>query len=199
MSVRRPRLAVLVSGSGRSLANLAERAVDGRLSAEVALVVASKPGIGALAHAARHGIEALVVDPARELEPDAYSRAVFEACEQRAIDLVVLAGFLRFLPIPRRWEGRVINIHPSLLPAFGGLGFYGERVHRAVLERGCQVSGCTVHYATNEYDAGPILVQRAVPVFADDTPQTLAARVFEQELEALPQAIELALARRLPR
>ncbi len=198
MSAPRPRLAVLVSGSGRSLANLAERAADGRLPAEVALVIASKPGIGALAHAQRHGLESLVVDPGRELDPGAYSRAVFEACEGRGIDLVVLAGFLRFLPIPARWEGRVLNIHPSLLPAFGGQGFYGERVHRAVLERGCQVSGCTVHYATNEYDAGPILVQRAVPVFADDTPASLAARVFEQELEALPQAIELALARARP-
>lgn len=192
---RRKRVAVLVSGSGRSLANLAEGIARGELDFDIPLAIASRAGIGALAHAERHGIEALVLDPGRELGPAAYSEAVFGACEARAIDLAVLAGFLRFLPIPPAWEGRVINIHPSLLPAFGGQGFYGLRVHAAVLERGCQFSGCTVHYVTNEYDAGPILLQRCVPVLPDDTPATLAARVFEQELEALPRAIELALAR----
>lgn len=196
MSPTRGRVAVLVSGGGRSLANLAERAASGRLACDLVLVISTRAGVGALDHAAAHGIEALVIDPARELAPETYSEEVFAACEARAVDLVVLAGFLRFLPIPERWQGRVLNIHPSLLPAFGGQGFYGERVHRAVLERGCQFSGCTVHYATNEYDAGPILVQRCVPVLPDDTPASLAARVFEAELEALPAAIELALARR---
>ena len=189
------RVAVLVSGGGRSLANLAEEVRAGNLRCELALVIASRAGIGGLDVAAQNGIEALVIDPARALEPAAYSEAVFAACEERDIALVVLAGFLRFLPIPERWLGRVLNIHPSLLPAFGGKGFYGLRVHEAVLKRGCKFSGCTVHYVTNEYDAGPILAQRCVPVLPDDTPEVLAARVFEEEKRALPAAIEEALAR----
>ena len=102
---------------------------------------------------------------------------------------MVLAGFLRMLVLPDGWEGRVLNIHPSLLPAFGGKGFYVDRVHRAVLERGCKLSGCTIHYEDEEYDHGPILAQEAVPVEADDDAARLAARVFEAELVAYPHAI----------
>jgi phosphoribosylglycinamide formyltransferase-1 len=105
----------------------------------------------------------------------------------------VLAGFLRLLLLPEAWVGRVLNIHPALLPAFGGKGYWGERVHRAVLERGVQFTGCTVHYVTNEYDAGPIVLQRCVAVRPDDTVASLAARVFEQERRALPEAIRLHL------
>ena len=111
----------------------------------------------------------------------------------------MLAGFLRLLVVPERWLGRVLNIHPALLPAFGGKGFYGERVHRAVLEAGERVTGCTVHYVTNEYDAGPILLQREVPVLPGDTPESLAARVFEAEQRALPDAVRLHLERRRSR
>lgn len=192
------RLAVLVSGSGRSLENLCERIDAGDLAAGVALVVSNRADAYALERARRRSITALVVDPERQLAPEEFSQRVFAACEAAGADLVVLAGFLRFLPVPAAWEGRVLNIHPSLLPAFGGKGCYGDRVHAAVLARGVQYTGCTVHYVTNEYDAGPILLQKVVPVEPGDDVHALAARVFEAEKIALPEAIALHAARRLP-
>ncbi len=183
------RFAVFVSGTGRHLENLAELAARGELPGSPVLCVSNKTGVAALDRAARAGIEALVLDPARDMDDTAFSRAAFEAVEARGCDTVVLAGFLRKLLVPPHWSGRVVNIHPSLLPAFGGKGYYGERVHRAVLERGCQVSGCTVHLVDDEYDHGRIILQRWCPVEADDTPATLAARVFTEELAALPEAL----------
>lgn len=183
------RLAVLVSGGGRSLENLAEVIARGELDASVELVIANKAGIGALERCERLGITSEVIDAGRALAPTDFSAAVFERVAAAECDLVVLAGFLRFLPIPDAWIGRVINIHPSLLPAFGGKGFYGDRVHAAVLERGVQFTGCTVHYVDNEYDHGPILLQRCVAVEPDDDVHALAARVFEEEKVALPEAI----------
>jgi folate-dependent phosphoribosylglycinamide formyltransferase PurN len=111
--------------------------------------------------------------------------------DERKVDLVCMAGFLSYWIIPDRYLGRVMNIHPALLPAFGGEGMYGHHVHEAVLARGCKVSGCTVHFVNNTYDDGPIVLQRAVPVRAEDTPDRLAARVFEQECIAYPEAIRL--------
>jgi len=188
------RLAVLVSGSGRSLENLAEVIERRELDAEIALVVSNTPKAFALERAARLGIEALVIPPGDFDGPDAFGRAVFAAIEARGCELVVLAGFLRFLPVPDAWLGRVINIHPALLPKFGGKGYYGDRVHRAVLEACEKETGCTVHYVTNEYDAGPPILQRVVPVRAGDTVKTLGARVFKEELRALPEAIRRHLA-----
>lgn len=192
----KPRLAVLVSGSGRSLENLCERIDAGGLAAEVALVVSNRADAYALERARRRSIPALVVDAAKELAPEEFSRRVFAACEAAGAELVVLAGFLRLLPVPREWAGRVVNIHPSLLPAFGGKGYYGDKVHAAALARGVQWSGCTVHYVTDEYDAGPILLQKVVPVLPGDDVHALAARVFEAEKEALPEALALHFARR---
>lgn len=183
------RFAVLVSGTGRHLENLARLAAAGELDGTPALVVSSKAGVAALDRAARAGVPALVLDPERKLSPVEFGEAAFEAIEGHGCDTVVLAGFLRMLVVPARWSGRVVNIHPSLLPAFGGQGFYGDRVHRAVLERGCEVTGCTVHLVDDEYDHGRVLVQRWCPVEADDTPATLAARVFTEELAALPEAL----------
>lgn len=183
------RVAVLVSGGGRSLENLAERIRAGTLDCEIVLVLANAPETFALQRARRLGLAQVVVAHREFPDPQVYSQRVFAELERAEVDLVVLAGFLRLLAIPERWLGRVINIHPSLLPAFGGRGFYGRRVHEAVLARGVQFTGCTVHYVTNEYDAGPILLQRCVPVRADDTPDSLAARVFEEEKLALPEAI----------
>jgi folate-dependent phosphoribosylglycinamide formyltransferase PurN len=129
-----------------------------------------------------------VLPPAgRPLEE--WSAAVFAACRAADADLVVMAGFLHLVRIPADFAGRVINIHPSLLPAFGGQGFHGMHVHRAVLEQGCTVSGCTVHLVDDEYDHGRILLQETVPVLADDSPESLAARVFAAECRALPEAI----------
>jgi formyltetrahydrofolate-dependent phosphoribosylglycinamide formyltransferase len=175
------RLAVLASGTGRSLENLIARSKEGRLPAEVVHVIASKPGIGALEHAARHAI------PATVCAPD----DVTPLLDRIGPDLVVLAGWLKHWEIPDRWVGRAINIHPSLLPRFGGKGLYGDRVHAAVLAAGERESGCTVHYVTREYDAGPVILQRTCAVLPGDTPHSLAARVFAEELEALPGAISL--------
>jgi formyltetrahydrofolate-dependent phosphoribosylglycinamide formyltransferase len=120
-----------------------------------------------------------------------FSQRIFEACRRARAELVCLAGFLQLLPIPDDFGNRVLNIHPALIPAFCGKGFYGHRVHEAVLAYGAKVSGCTVHFADNQYDHGPIVLQRVVPVLDDDTADTLAARVFEQECEAYPEAIRL--------
>ena len=182
-------IGVLVSGGGRSLENLCETIERGRLAARIALVVSNDPTAGALDRARRREIPTAVVDPDRALAPDAFARAIFAEVDAAGCDLVVMAGFLRLCPVPHAWRGRVLNIHPSLLPAFGGQGFYGNRVHAAVLERGVQFTGCTVHYVDDEYDHGPILLQRCIPVEPDDTVETLAARVFEEEKIALPEAI----------
>lgn len=183
------RIAVLASGGGRSLENLAERADAGEFPAQIALVLVNSPSAGALDRARRLGLEHVLVDHREFRSPADFSAALFREIEARAIDLVVLAGFLRLLIVPERWLGRVLNIHPALLPKFGGKGYFGERVHAAVLAAGESVSGCTVHYVTNEYDAGPPLLQRRVPVKPGDDAHTLAARVFEEEKIALPEAI----------
>lgn len=182
-------IAVLVSGGGRSLENLAENIEAGKLRAKIELVISNRADAFGLQRARDRDLPTRVIDGDKQLDPEAFSQAVFEAVEAANCELVVLAGFLRFLPIPEAWLGRVINIHPSLLPAFGGKGFYGDRVHRAVLERGVQFTGCTVHYVDNVYDNGPILLQRCIEVLPDDDVASLAARVFEEEKLALPQAI----------
>ena len=124
----------------------------------------------------------------------AFSEHVFEVCDAAGVDLVCLAGWLQLLQIPPRWAGRGLNIHPALLPKFGGQGMYGRRVHEAVLAAGERESGCTVHVVTDAYDAGPIVLQRRCPVLPGDTPDTLAARVFAQECEAYPEAIKRSVA-----
>ncbi len=185
-----PRLAVLLSGSGRTLVNLAERIRAGRLHASIALVVASKECLGA-ARARELGIPTQVIRgtiPPEQLEL---------LCREHRIDWVVLAGYLKLLPVPRSLAGRIVNIHPALLPDFGGPGMYGHHVHEAVIKAGRTVSGCTVHLCDDKYDRGPIVLQRECPVRDDDTPDTLAARVFELECETYPAALELLLAGRV--
>ncbi len=193
----RPRLAVLVSGGGRTLENLFARIEAGTLRAEIALVVGSRPGIHGLERARRRGVPSFVVERAAFADDRSFSEALAAALLPADPDLVVLAGFVHLFLFPQRLRWKVMNIHPALLPAFGGKGFYGEKVHRAVLESGAKVSGCTVHYATHAYDAGPIVLQRTVRVLDDDTPASLAARVFEAECEAYPEAISLHLEGRL--
>lgn len=188
------RLGVLVSGGGRSLENLAEVIARGELAAELALVVSSSAEAFALERARRLGIPSVSVLPREHPGAAAYSEAVFAELERARCDVAVLAGFLRLLLLPERWVGRVINIHPALLPDFGGKGFYGDRVHAAVLADGRSESGCTVHYVTNEYDAGPVILQRRVPVEPADDVHALAARVFEAEKLALPEALRRHLA-----
>jgi len=151
-------------------------------------VVSSRDDVRGVRIAKAAGIPVSVVSPRGAALAD-FSHAIFDACERCPTDLVVMAGFLHLVRIPSRFVGRVINIHPSLLPAFGGKGFHGMHVHRAVIDRGCTISGCTVHLVDDEYDHGRILLQKSVPVLPDDTPDSLAARVFAAECEALPEAI----------
>ena len=187
------RLAVLVSGGGRSLENLAEVIARGELAAELALVVSDRDGIGALERAARLDVPQRVVPWSKGLGVAAFSEQVFEAVEAADCDLVVLAGFLRLLAIPPAWNGRVLNVHPSLLPAFGGKGFWGHHVHEAVVARGVEFTGCTVHFVDDRYDEGPIILQRVVRVAPTDDPDAVAAKVFEEEKRALPEAIRRVL------
>jgi len=185
------RLAVLVSGTGRHLENLATLSTDpaADFDAEIGLVISNRPGVGALDRAARFGLRAEVLQGVEGESDEAYGRRVFDLIRAADADTVILAGFLKKLWIPEDFAGRVINIHPSLLPAFGGKGCYGARVHRAVLARGCQVTGCTVHLVDEVYDNGQMLLQRWCAVHPEDTPEALAARVFEEELLALPEAL----------
>lgn len=190
------KLAVLVSGGGRSLENLVERTHAGTLAAEVVLALSDRPGIGALERCARLGIPAQVLDYKALGGAPGFSARVFQELDRREVTLCVLAGFLRLLQVPPAWRGRVLNIHPALLPKYGGKGFYGDHVHAAVLAAGERETGCTVHLVDDQYDHGAHLLQRRVPVLAGDDVHTLAARVFEAEKEALPEAITLLLARR---
>lgn len=184
------RLAVCVSGGGTTLQNLQDRIASGELRARIVRVVASRPGIGAIAKAERAELPTIVIER-RGKSVEAFSREVFESVRSAGADLVVLGGFLALLRIPDDYADRVVNVHPSLIPAFCGRGFHGEAVHRAAIESGAKVSGCTVHFADQTYDTGPIILQRPVPIFDDDTPEMLAARVFAAECEALPEAIRL--------
>jgi formyltetrahydrofolate-dependent phosphoribosylglycinamide formyltransferase len=184
------RLAVLLSGGGTTLQNLIDRIADGRLQAEIALVISNKADAFGLQRAKNAGIGALVVSRKEAGSVEEFSRRIFDPCRQAGVDLVCLGGFLQLIQVPEDFRGRVMNIHPALIPAFCGKGFYGHRVHEAVLAAGAKASGCTVHLVDNEYDHGPILLQRSVPVREDDTADSLAARVFEAECEAYPEAIK---------
>ena len=188
-----PRLnvAVLLSGSGTTLQNLIDERSAGRLAVDFSTVISSRPGLKGGDRAVAAGLDHTVLDRRSFPTTADFSRAVFDHLDRSGADLVCLAGWLCLLEIPKKYRGRVMNIHPSLLPAFGGRGMFGHHVHRAVLARGCKVTGCTVHFVDDAYDAGPIILQRTCPVLADDTPDTLAARVFDQEKIAYPEAVRL--------
>jgi len=184
-------IAVLISGGGTTLRNILQKIAAGDLNAVVKLVISSNPSAGGLRFAAEASIPALVLRYKDFPTPEAYREAVFQPCREAGVQLVVMGGFLKHVLIPPDFEHRVMNIHPGLIPAFCGQGFYGHHVHQAALDYGVKLSGCTVHFADNQYDHGPIILQRTVPVLDDDTPETLAARIFEQECEAYPEAIRL--------
>ncbi len=187
------RLGVLVSGTGTNLAALIDACRAGEVPAEVAVVVSNVPGAFALERARRAGVPAVVVDHRAFPAAAAFEAALRETLEAARVGLVCLAGFLRILSpaFVGAFAGRIMNIHPALLPAFGGKGMYGERVHQAVLASGARVSGATVHFVTEVPDGGPIVLQAAVPVLDDDTPATLAARVRREELRLYPMAVRL--------
>src|SRR5438874_2616726 len=173
-------LAVLVSGSGTTLQNFIDRIADGSVDARIAVVIGSRPDLLGLKRASDAKLMNFVVDRREFADCAAFSRQVFKLCDDAGVDLVCLGGWLCLLDIPASYAGRVMNIHPALLPSFGGQGMYGAKVHEAVLAHGCKISGSTVHFVDSQYDNGPIILQRACPVQEDDTPQTLAARVFEE-------------------
>lgn len=185
------KIAVLISGSGRTLKNLIDLVAEGSLDVDIRLVLSSSATAGGLAHATEAGIPTAVISRRDYPSHEGYGEAVFAKCRDAGVDLVAMAGFLKFAPVPDDFAGRVVNIHPSLLPAFGGQGMYGNAVHQAVLDYGAKVTGVTMHFVDNQYDNGPIIWQQPVPVFDDDTPESLAARVFEVEKEAYPHVLKL--------
>ncbi len=184
------RVGVLLSGEGTSLENLFEYIEARGLPARVVVVISSKREAGGLARARRRAVPTLTA-ARRELDVDTMNDRIHKALGEHGVELVALLGFLSPFQVRGRYEGRVINVHPSLIPAFSGPGMYGRHVHEAVLERGAKVTGVTVHFVDDEYDTGPILLQRALPVEAEDTAETLAARVQALERELLPEAIRL--------
>lgn len=192
------RLGVLISGSGRTLRNLLDVIERAELHAEVVCVVSSLEGVKGLEIAADAGIPAYTVTRQAHRGAERYSRAMYETVTPHSPDLLVMAGFLRRLLVLPGWEGRILNIHPALLPEAAayaaGKGNYGDRVHEAVIARGDTISGATVHVVTDVYDDGPPLMRVEVPVNPGDTPITLAARVFEAECELYPEAIRRYLA-----
>lgn len=193
------KLATLISGSGRTMQNLAQAIDRGELEASIRLVVASNDTAAARGIERAHALKLPCMIVPRKAFPrvEDFSRHVFGLIRDAGCDTVALCGWLSLLAIPEDYVHRVVNIHPALLPSFGGRGMWGRHVHEAVLAAGCKVSGCTVHLCDQTYDTGPILVQRCCPVEEHDTPDTLAARVFEQECRAYPHALQLLAQRRV--
>lgn len=189
------RIAVLLSGRGRgtNLQAILSACAEGRIPGRVAVVISTSEGAPALERARSAGVPTVFVDPARFPDPAALDRELLRVLEAHEVELVALAGYMRLLgpAILARFPNRIMNTHAALLPCFGGRGFYGRRVHEAVLESGARVSGATIHFVDEEYDHGPIILQAVVPVHDDDTPETLGARVLEQEHRLYVEAIRL--------
>lgn len=185
------RAAVLISGSGSTLANLIHRIADGRLRGlRVVLVISSRAEVRGVEIARVAGLPVRVIRPRDFADVEHYSEAIAAALDDAQVQLALMGGFLTLWHIPPRYAGRVLNIHPSLLPAFGGKGMHGMAVHRAVLAAGATESGCTVHLADNEYDHGPIVAQARVPVLAGDSPEALAERVAAAERWLYPAVVQ---------
>jgi len=195
------RIAVLVSGHGRgtNFQAIIDARERGELPVEIAVLVSTSAETGAVERAKKHGIEVLVLDPKVFPSEQQYFAALARELQQRQVDLVCLAGYMRKVhpDFIAQYPNRIMNIHPALLPAFGGKGMFGIHVHEAVIESGAKFSGATVHFVDAEYDHGPIILQRVVPVEDDDTPETLAARVLREEHQLYPQAIRLFAEKRL--
>lgn len=190
------KLGVLLSGGGTTLENLVAEIKGGTLDASIEVVISSSPKAYGLVRAANHDIASRTIRLADFAGSRSFSDAISDELRAREVELVILAGFLKLYTIPADYEGRVLNIHPALIPKFCGKGFFGHHVHEAVLAANETESGCTVHYCDNEYDHGPIILQRKVPVLGDDTPDTLAKRVFAEECKAYPEAIRRYIATR---
>jgi phosphoribosylglycinamide formyltransferase 1 len=185
------RLACMISGGGRTVLNIADEIDAGRLNARIELVISSRGDVPGVERCRARGFNTLVIRRNDFPTEDDMHQAITRQLSERNIDLVCLCGYLRMFRVDDPFRGRVMNIHPALLPDFGGHGMYGDAVHRAVLASGAAVSGCTVHFVDERYDMGPVILQRKVPVLPNDDEHTLAARVFEQECIAYPEAIRL--------
>jgi phosphoribosylglycinamide formyltransferase 1 len=183
-------IAVCLSGGGTTLQNLVDRIAAGSLRTSVVQVVSSKPNVVGVERALKANLPVECIERKEFAGIEEFSRATFDVIRQSGAKLVCLAGYLQLLQIPDDFAQRVINIHPSLLPAFGGKGMYGHHVHKAVLESGTKFTGCTVHFADNEYDQGPIVAQSVVAIDPDDTADTLALRVNRAEFDLYPTVIE---------
>lgn len=191
-------LAVLISGGGTTLQNLIDQIDAGTLDARIQCVISSRTDAAGIARAQKHGLEVAVVNRADYAgDLTSFNRDIWNAIRRHPVDLVVLAGFMSLIEIPEEFQLRIINVHPALIPAFSGKGMYGQHVHEAVLEYGVKLTGVTVHFVDDVYDRGPIILQEAVPVLADDTPDTLAARVQATERELYPKAIALLAEKRV--
>jgi phosphoribosylglycinamide formyltransferase-1 len=193
MAHSKTKIAVFISGSGSNLQVLIDACRNGDIDAEIVCVVSNKPEVKGLDRAAKAGIDTVVVSHRQYDEREAFDQALLKAIAPYQADLICLAGFMRILTpgFVSQWEGRMLNTHPALLPKHGGEGMYGEHVHRAVLDAKDAESGVSVHYVIPEVDQGPVILQRRVSVLKDDTPDTLAARVLEQEHIAYPQAVKI--------
>ena len=187
------RLAVFASGGGSNLQAILDAVEGGTLHAEVTLVVTDRETAGALDRATRHGIPTEVLKPAEFADGEAFGQALLDVLDKRGVNFIALAGYLKMIPeaVVRAFKHRIVNIHPSLLPAFGGSGMYGRRVHEAALAHGVRWSGATVHLVDEDYDTGPIVLQQPVSVEPGDTPESLAARVLEVEHRLYPEALRL--------
>lgn len=189
------RIAVCVSGGGTNLQAIIDSVADGRITnAEIVRVISNKPGVKALDRAEKAGIPSVVVSRKDFSDKDAFNKALINAVDEARPDLIVLAGFLVVLPeeLTEKYTNRIINVHPSLIPSFCGVGFYGLKVHEEALKRGVKVTGATVHFVDEGCDSGPIIMQKAVEVQPDDTPESLQLRVMEQaEWIIMPKAIDL--------
>ncbi|MBQ7110137.1 MAG: phosphoribosylglycinamide formyltransferase [Thermoguttaceae bacterium] len=185
-------IAVLISGTGRTLKNLLDRVEAGKLDVDVRLVVSSSERASGLQYAEQNGIPMAIVKSSEFMTKEEFSDAVFDACRKAKVEYVAMCGYLKLLAIPPDFANRVLNIHPSLIPSFCGENYYGRRVHDAALRRGVKVSGATVHFVDNEYDHGPIILQKTVPVYDNDTVDTLSDRVLlDAEFVAYPEALQL--------
>jgi len=184
-------LAILISGSGTTLQNLIDKINDKTLNANIQVVISSAPDTYGIKRAEQNSIPVAVVERKGYNDSDIFSNTIINEIEKYPVDLIILAGFLHLFKIPDKYTGKAMNIHPGLIPSFCGKGYYGHHVHEAVIRSGVKVSGCTVHFVDNEYDCGPIIIQRVVQVHEDDSPETLAQRVFKEECIAYPEAINL--------
>lgn len=192
MSMKRARIGVLASGGGTNLQCIVDACERGEIDGDVVVVISNVPEAFALERAKKHRIDAYAF-PHKGVTREQHEADIIECLDQHGVDLVVLAGYLRILTplFINKYAGRLMNTHPALLPSFGGSGMHGLNVHKAVLDYGCKVSGCTIHFVTLDVDGGPIILQKAVQVLEDDTPETLQERVLKEEHKLFPRAVQL--------